>query len=1475
MPSLGSVWTDVRLNYGPAAAGATKVKSIMSSLDADMEAKAAKISNRTSSIGSAFKKVAEVGVVAVAALGVASFKMASDFDSNMHKAWSVTDDSRKSMGAWGDEVLKMSTRFPKSAKDMADALYWIKSDMPDASDADQFKTLEIATKGAVGGVAELSDATEALITVQNAYNDMDPAKYMDTMNWAVQRGSITLQDFVSNMGKATGTAAMADVPFIELSAAVATLTRKGVPADTAFMALNQTMMNFLKPTDEAAETAAAFGVDLSLTTLRSKGLAGALLEIGEKVPDEELAELFPNVRALKAVFPLAGTASAEFARDLALAGEASGTTEEMFDKNMDAIENKVKTALNKLKKPMIEFGLKMFPYVEKGIEAVGNILEGKNSVFNAFAGTLKEVVTVGVKVVKALWDMKTPLVVLGGLFAAVKLSGVVRDWKAFSVSAGLLNPVLAGTKLSISELAKMVSLNLRSGLVTGVASLGGFATSLASIALPVGIVAAAIGTFLYASKKSTDEMTANWKSVKEADKAFGELGLKLRPMIERYEQLRNNTERTNEEQAEFVSLGNQIADMSPNLIASIDGQGNAFLKNDQHLNNYVNDLLRYSNIKPTTKGKMGEFEATAQGYENLTKGLQEVQNAELQLQVIARGMRPDLINEAKGVNELSGYLQLLSTDFEDGKKKLIDFMEATQNLNVGQPASMDKESGLFGLADTVDEASMKNLKNAIDDIGRAYEDLGVSSGPELRQKIAELSTTMAQQLPILQAEARQAGETGQALSTDILLALRSGLPQFRDAGITSLDNYIQGLLSSQGKLTSATANTSSALAAAIAAGDWASAWNHAGQEGIQGLVTGIQTSLMMEALPEINIGAGQIPAVFIEALKSGVPELQANAVEFLRPFIDEIARFATQDAPEKAGEVSQSIVDQLKSGDYAGTGTIAGDQFLSMMAQQVGQDTDVQTALAMNIDAMNAADPGLGKGKQLADAMAKGVTDQQDKVRSAMRNAVDIDLGSKTIRVDVKPGNIETVTVPISFKSSPALPLEPWLAHVKKRMNTELGSGISGKVNMAVSGGAAAASGSLAADLAELQKKWAAVTGIFGAFNADMLLGPIREVEEALVHVGIDVQGKSVDEAYAQLKVWNDMRGSLDALNGRLKQYGDAIEKSEAKIARLQHAQDQIQSGTNGWVDSIGKRHKSLDALRDRLGKVQESLSRLSQMKLKGEGAADDRSFAQQQDINKYQLQILETQAKIRAGTATTADIEAMVAAERQKEMLEQQKEINDLQTQITYEPQRREIEKMLDPLKGQERTQKEILKLIKERQAEEAAINKEIALGEAAAKRIEKQIKNERENVYQLRLQYDSVTKAVNELSQAIDEMARNAVQRWNEIKRAAEEAARAAGGAAGGGAVPTYHAGTWSVSRTGLANVLAGELILPPSLARIWRPIMQSNLRPLNVSTPAVTSNTNLTVPIYLDGKQIARHTTKIQGRRTHDLARGGGRL
>ncbi|MFA5636480.1 MAG: phage tail tape measure protein, partial [Anaerovoracaceae bacterium] len=346
---------------------------------------ATKATAATGKVSNSFAGMGTGIVMATAAAGAASLKLAVDFEESIAKAGAVADASKQQMQEWSNSVLDMSRKFPQSAKDMAEALYWIKSDMPDASDAEQFATLEIAAKGATGGIAELEAATEALVTVQNAYANSGvelkgPTDYMDAMNMAVKRGSITLEEFVANMGKATGTAAIAKVPFTEVSAAVATLTKKAVPAETAFMALNQTMMTYLKPTKEAVDVSKQYGIELSLANLRTKGLAASMMELAEKVPDEELATLFPNIRALKAVLPLAGVSTKDFAKDLEEMGKRAGTTEQMFGTMSDTTALQFKTTLNELKAVAIEVGTTALPILKDNLSALAGAFDVLNAV---------------------------------------------------------------------------------------------------------------------------------------------------------------------------------------------------------------------------------------------------------------------------------------------------------------------------------------------------------------------------------------------------------------------------------------------------------------------------------------------------------------------------------------------------------------------------------------------------------------------------------------------------------------------------------------------------------------------------------------------------------------------------------------------------------------------------------------------------------------------------------------------------------------------------------------------------------------------------------------------------------------------------------------------------------------------------------------------------------------------------------------
>ena len=529
---LGTIWASVALDVAPLGAGAARARRLLYATDASLTKWAAGVSGKTAAgaakAGQAILGIGRAATMAATVVGAASVKMASDFDAAVRRAGSVAMASEAQMKEWGSAILKLSQRYPDSAADIADALYWIKSDMPDATDTEQWETLEIAMRGATGGVAELEDATEALIVVQNAYADQDPAKYMDLMNWAVTRGSITLQDFVNNMGKATGTAAMTGVKFEELSAAVATLTRKGIPADTAFMALNQTMMKYLKPSAQAVEEAKKYGIELTANTLKTKGLAGAMMELVQKIPEEEQAEafadMFENVRALKAVFPLAGTAADEFAKDLALAGEAANISDKMFEVNAASMENQFKILVNNIRKPLIELGTKIFPIVIGGLEALVGIIKGAIPVVVGFATA----------------------------FLA---------WKTISFIGNSLQSV----GLSLMNFTGRTA---EAGLQMGMMGVG-----LTRLAGPIGIAAGAIagiGLGIYAWVRHLGALEREMDSAAES----------VSPYVNKILEIQNAMSGVSDETAEWKRLNDEletnmkkVADIMPIFIEKIDEQG--------------------------------------------------------------------------------------------------------------------------------------------------------------------------------------------------------------------------------------------------------------------------------------------------------------------------------------------------------------------------------------------------------------------------------------------------------------------------------------------------------------------------------------------------------------------------------------------------------------------------------------------------------------------------------------------------------------------------------------------------------------------------------------------------------------------------------------------------------------------------------------------------------------------------------------
>lgn len=760
---MGSIWAEMGLDTTKLDMGCAKAAASLKALEGSNSALG-------KSAVMAGKSIALIG----AAVAVSAVKLAVDFESAMYRAWSVTDATKEQMKGWGDQILEMSKTVPTSAKSMAEALYWIKSDMPTATEVQQMATLKIATEGAVGGVAELSDATEALITVQNAYNDMDPAKYMDLMNLAVKRGSITLQDFVGNMGKVSGTAAAFGIPFNEISAAVSTLTRKGIPAETAFMALNNLILKIVNPTQDAADAATELGLTFDYNTLKARGLGGMLADIADKVGDDKgkIVELIPELRGLKAAFPLAGTAAGEFAEDLALTANAAGTSAAMYAKIMQDPAKKFAVAVNNMKAPLIELGTNMMPALERAMAKIVTILEGKNATFNLFGQILKGAATAVWDFAGALKQVWPILVGFGAAFALFKISNFISAIQLAASGTGILGKAM---------------FNLQMGFMTGQASYVGFAGSLASIALVAAPAAIAFGLFVDQTQKQEAAAEAAATGFKKMAEEQGALAASTLPLVAKLDEARKKQSEAAAGSQEYIDASNQVRDVQnqiaanfPSLASGWDLERNAIMGNSKELKIQLATRMGLAGIKPPTVGAPPEY-----------------QSMEVMLQQTEK--------TSKNYGTMSGEVTQLTKALGEA---------GVETVNLGYVSDAWYRSAEDGTAVTMQLFSQ--LKDSGAQAGSAWieatrlmDDLKNKSvlwGGTLGFLNSQIVTSGQQWDTAVQGmvdKSRSAGAAAAAIPREVSLSFMSSIPAFQSAGVQAFGAYISAI--SQGNIGPAAA----------------------------------------------------------------------------------------------------------------------------------------------------------------------------------------------------------------------------------------------------------------------------------------------------------------------------------------------------------------------------------------------------------------------------------------------------------------------------------------------------------------------------------------------------------------------------------------------------------------------------------------------------------------------------------------------
>jgi|GEM_PF-1541966 len=292
-----------------------------------------------------------------------SVKVAGELQLQFSEISTVMGTSSDRIGEFSDSIRAYASTSTQKIEDINKSVYTAMSVGLDYKDA--LSLINQAEMLSVAGRADLNATTDVLTSTMNAYGASadEAGKYSDYLFQAVLVGKTTVPELASSLAQVTGIAASANVPFDDLSAAIAALTAYGLPTSQAITGIKSAIENIVKPTQDAQKAADSMGIQFDANALKSKGLEGVLKEVitatGGNVA--EIGRLFTTMDSLNTVLTLGSDRSGKFQDALKSMEDAAGSTAANYKKMVENIDyynnhlsNNVKLALDSVGKHFLD-----------------------------------------------------------------------------------------------------------------------------------------------------------------------------------------------------------------------------------------------------------------------------------------------------------------------------------------------------------------------------------------------------------------------------------------------------------------------------------------------------------------------------------------------------------------------------------------------------------------------------------------------------------------------------------------------------------------------------------------------------------------------------------------------------------------------------------------------------------------------------------------------------------------------------------------------------------------------------------------------------------------------------------------------------------------------------------------------------------------------------------------------------------------
>jgi TP901 family phage tail tape measure protein len=657
--------------------------------------------------GKAKFAAASAGLAGVGAAVAGVVKTTVDFDKSMRNVNSIAQLNEGQFKKLSASVKDLAGPTAQAPKTLADGLYDLVSSGFDAKES--LTILKSSARAATAGLTDTATSTKAVAAVLNAYHRpaSAAAQVSDDLFQTVNRGVISFEQLAQNIGDVLPFASALHVGLKEVGAATATMTKAGVSAPETMTRIKGVMSALIKPSDDLKKAYKQLGVESGEGLIKKTGsLQGALQSLARTTggSKEQLAKLFPDIRALGGALLLTGTNAKTANADLKAFANDSGATGTALKEQAKSVSyawNKFKATASAA---AIDAGSVLVPAMADGAQAVSKFVSEIRSGTGdggKFAAHVSEVAHSAAEIVG---PAASAALSVGKLTAALATTPEGLSWIA-GAAAGFGAFKAAGfaaagvTKLS----AAMAGLR---------------ANPVSAVALAAGLAVGAIVKLATAESDSEAAARRAAAAQRELADAIDSLHGTERSAVDARNRARASTDRIREGEARLLEMRQQGKQGTAAYRAVENQLSSDRTGHSKDMSDYANSLRKVSaaedetRTKASTRLKLASDElqkyqgyaarARAEGYtpedsEKIIGLLAKAQrkynaameefatanlvanNTELDKQRIANGLQPVLKKNAAAYKFMNALLQQTPKEVRT-KYLLTGTQEATQQL---------------------------------------------------------------------------------------------------------------------------------------------------------------------------------------------------------------------------------------------------------------------------------------------------------------------------------------------------------------------------------------------------------------------------------------------------------------------------------------------------------------------------------------------------------------------------------------------------------------------------------------------------------------------------------------------------------------------------------------------------------------------------------------------------------------------------